>query len=178
MPCPDELTLDLWMAHALPLAEAEAVSAHVAACATCSAMQEQWQSLGASLHVALDLDQDERAFLTSLDLSAGWRNRTSKTLAAHWGWLAVVSVVTAFIAWTLTIQPFGDLLATADQVGLSTFLLTNVVGLLLGIAQFLIDISTNPALSLSQPLLAVLALTVLFWPRIKSAPQYLQGVRS
>jgi len=178
MLCPDELTLDLWTAHALPPGEAAAVSAHVSACATCAATQAQSQLLDASLHAAVDLDEDERAYLASLGLSVNWRDRSPNVMAAQWGWLALFSVVTAYVAWTLAVPAFGGLLNTADQVGLRTFLLTNMVGLLLGVGQFVIAVSTNPALALTQPSLAVLALAVLFWPRIKSAPRHLQGVRS
>jgi hypothetical protein len=39
MPCPDELTLELWSADALPPAEASAVAVHVASCARCTAQQ-------------------------------------------------------------------------------------------------------------------------------------------
>ena len=36
MPCPDELTLDLWLAEVLPVEEATTIAAHVAGCASCS----------------------------------------------------------------------------------------------------------------------------------------------
>ena len=37
MACPDELTLDLWLANALPADEAATVAGHVQTCATCTA---------------------------------------------------------------------------------------------------------------------------------------------
>ena len=37
MACPDELTLDLWLANALPSDEAALVATHVHTCATCAA---------------------------------------------------------------------------------------------------------------------------------------------
>jgi hypothetical protein len=178
MSCPDELTLDLWLANALPPDEAATVSAHVAACATCTAQQERWHAISASLQAALDLDQDERAYLAGLDLAATWRTRPAGTTDAPWGWLALVGVVAAFIAWAVAAQSFGLALAAASEVGLDTVLLTTALGLLLGVGQAVIELSTNPALGLAQPLLALLALALLFWPRITSAPHYLQGVHS
>lgn len=178
MSCPDELTLDLWSGDALPPEEAATVSAHVASCATCAAQQERWQTASARLHVALDLDQDERAYLASLDLATTWRTGAANASDSPWGWVALFGVITAFIAWTVALQPFGELLATANQVGLTTVLVSNALGLVLSAGHSLIDLSTNPALGLSQPLLALIALALLFWPRIRSAPHYLQGVRS
>jgi anti-sigma factor RsiW len=176
MSCPDELTLDLWSAQALPPDEASAVAAHVASCANCRAQQARSQSDRASLHAALELDQDERAYLATLDLAAAWRTRTATD--ARWGWLALIGVLGAFVAWTIAGRPFGELLGMANQVGLSTVLFSSAFGALLSLIQSLIEVSTSPALSLAQPLLAVLALLVLFWPRITSAPHYVRGVRS
>ena len=178
MNCPDEVTLDLWLADALTPDEAEAISAHVATCPSCAAQQARWLAASSLLHSALDLDQDERAYLSSLDVAGSWRAASAPAVDPRWGWLALLAVVAAFFTWTVAVQPFSALLDTANQVGLGTVLLSNAGGLLFGAAQTLINLSTNPALSLSQPLLAVLALTLLFWPRITSAPHFLQGVRS
>ena len=131
-----------------------------------------------TLRAALDLDQEERAYLASLDLAATWRVRSNSVAESAWGWLAFLVVVAAFIGWTVAAQPFGDLLATANQVGLNTILVSTALRLLLGLGQLLIDFTTSPVLALSQPLLIVLALALLFWPRMTSAPHYLQGVRS
>jgi anti-sigma factor RsiW len=178
MSCPDELTLDLWLARALPSEEASVVAAHVAECPSCAAQQARWHSDSDSLRSALELDYDERAYLASLDLATTWRAQAAPATDARWGWLALLGIVTGFVAWTIAAQPLGELLGTASLVGLGSVLLTNAITLLLGVAFSLIDISINPALGLAQPLLAALALTLLFWPRIASAPRYLQGVRS
>lgn len=133
------------------------------------------------LSAALDLDQDERDYLASLDLSGAWRARSSTASTifdGRWGRLAFLGVVAAFVVWTFAGGPLGQLLVTANQLGLGTLVATSVVGLLLGFSETLIDISTNPALGLSQPLLAVLALVILVWPRITSASRTLQGVHS
>jgi hypothetical protein len=130
------------------------------------------------LRAALDLDQDERAYLSTLNLSAAWRSRSAVAKDSPWGWLALCGVIGAFVAWTLALQPFVSVLQTANLVGLSTIALDAGLSLLFVFGRALIDISINPALPFSQPLLALLALAVLFWPRIASAPHQLQGVRS
>src|SRR5215471_6545133 len=129
---------------------------------------------------ALELDQDERAYLASLDLPSTWRDRAATATDWRRGWLALFSVIAAFVAWSVAAQPLGDLLGSAYQVGLSTLLLTTALGLLFGAGQSLIELSTSPALGLSQPLLVLLALALLFWPRIwtKSAPHPMEGVPS
>jgi len=128
------------------------------------------------LREALDLDQDERAYLASLDLASTWRQEAT-TADARWGLLALLGVVGAFIAWSVA-SPFArDAFALANLVGLSTFVVTNVVGLLGGLSQTFVGLATAPSLGLSQPFLALVAVVVLLWPRITSAPHFLQGVR-
>lgn len=131
-----------------------------------------------SLRAALDLDQDERAYLASLDLAAAWRTQPSMATDSRWGWIALTCVVAAFIGWTFAAEPFGDLLTLANQVGLSTLMLGAAFQLVLQSVISLIDVSTSPALGLSQPLLALLALALLLWPRIRFTPHSLQGVPS
>jgi hypothetical protein len=178
MSCPDELALDLWSAKALPPEEAAAISAHVASCLTCTAQLDRSRAMNALLQAALGLDQDERTYLAGLDLAAAWRARSANASDSRWGWVTFLGLVAAFIAWNLAAPGLGQVLATADQVGVGVVLLTTTLGLLLGAAHSLIDVSTNPALGLSQPLLALVALALLFWPRITSAPHYPEGARS
>lgn len=131
------------------------------------------------LHTALELDQDERDYLASLNMAATWRSQSAQTADPRWGWLALIGVVAAFLAWSVASQLFGDVLNTANEVGLSTVVLNTAIQLALSFGQALIEVSTNPALGLMQPLLAVLALALLFWPRIvKFAPQISQGALS
>src|SRR5216684_2646817 len=61
MACPDELTLDLWLADALPSDEAATVAAHVRTCATCAAAESAAHALDGELHAALALNTDELA---------------------------------------------------------------------------------------------------------------------
>jgi hypothetical protein len=178
MPCPDELTFDLWCADALGSAEASAVAEHVRACTTCSAQQERWQHAGKRLRAALPLDEGERAYLVSLNLAAPWRSRSVGARGASWGGLALFCVVAAFVAWTVAAQPFELALAGANLVGLSSILLTNLLGLVLALGQLIVDLSTNPALALSQPLLALLGLALLFWPPLKPAAHETKGIHS
>jgi len=164
MDCPDELTLDLWLADALPSDEAAAVAAHVRTCATCAAAEGAGQALDVELHAALALDAEERAFLSGLELASTWRTSPS-TAAPSWGWIALAAVVAGFVAWLVAAPTFGSAVAVAVQVGLVTLLLNAALELVFSLGQILLDLIRNPALGLSQPLLALLALALLFWPR-------------
>jgi len=130
------------------------------------------------LRDALDLDQEERNYLASLNLASPWRQQSATVTDARWGWLALIGVVTAFITWSLAGPIVSADFDFANRIGLSTFVVTNVVEWLGRIGETFIGVATAPGLTLSQPLLAVVALAVLFWPRLVAAPHFLQGVRS
>jgi anti-sigma factor RsiW len=181
MPCPDEVTLDLWSADALDPTKAAAVASHVAGCDSCTAQQRRSHAGTARLRAALDLDQDERAYLATLNLASRWRAQSNRTADRHLGWLALFAVIGAFLAWTLAaplLGAVGQLLGAASMVGVGTVVLTTVIAVLLGAAQAVIELSLNPALGLSQPLLAVLALALLIWPRVRPASHPIGGVQS
>jgi hypothetical protein len=164
MACPDELTLDLWLADALPSAEAAAVAAHVRSCATCEAARLSAQVLDRELHTALALDADELAHLSQLELAATWRtSRASAGIPV--GWIALAGVVGGFVAWLVAGPMFSSAAAIAAQVGLVSVLLNAALGLVFGLGQALLEVIRHPALGLSQPLLALLALALLVWPR-------------
>ena len=163
MACPDELTLDLWLADALPSDEAAKVAAHANTCATCTAAKRAAHALDAELHAALALDVEELAYLRNLQLAATWD--TSATAAAlSWGWIALAGVVAGFAAWLVAAPVFGSALAAAVQVGVGTVLLHTVLELAFSLGQALLEVIRNPALGLSQPLLALLAVALLVWP--------------
>jgi anti-sigma factor RsiW len=164
MACPDELTLDLWLADALPAEEAAAVAAHVRTCATCAGAERAAHALDGDLHAALALDAEERAYLSGLELASTWRT-SSSVWALSWGWIALAAVVAGFAAWLVAAPMFGSVVAAAVQVGVRTVLLNAALGLVFGLSLALLDLIRNPALSLSQPLLALLALALLVWPR-------------
>ena len=169
MACPDALTLDLWLADALPPSEAAAVAAHARSCATCAAVEQAAHALGGQLHAALALDAEERAYLSGLALASPWR--TSPAAAAtFWGWLALAGVVGAYVAWLAAAPMFGAGVATAARVGLGTLPLHLALGLAYSSSQALADLVRQPALGLTQPVLALLALALLVWPR-ESIPQ-------
>ncbi len=163
MACPDELTLDLWLADALPSDEAAAVAAHVHTCAACGAAASAARALDGELHSALALDAEELAYLAELELASAWR--TSPAAGLSFSWVALVGVVGGFLAWWLAAPIFGSAVAIAVQVGLGSVLLNAAFGLVFGLAQALFELIQHPALGLSQPLLALLALAVLVWPR-------------
>jgi hypothetical protein len=164
MACPDELTLDLWLADALPTAEAAAVAAHVRSCASCEAARLAAHELDRELHAALALDADELAHLSRLELAATWRTSRS-TAGMPIGWIALAGVVCGFVAWSAAAPMFSSAIALAAQVGLVSVLLNAALGLVLGLGQALLEVIQHPALGLSQPLLALLALALLLWPR-------------
>src|SRR5688572_7868907 len=164
MACPDELTLDLWRAGALPPGEAAGIAAHARTCAACAAVQRRADALGADLHASLDLDADERAYLRGLDLAARWRTAPSVT-ALPWAWIALAGVVSAYVAWAIAAPMFGSIAVLAVQIALGTAPLHLAVGQAFGVGLTLFDLARHPALDLSLPLLALVALALLLWPR-------------
>lgn len=175
MRCPDELTLDLWSAGALPAQEADAFAIHIAVCASCTARLAQQQAATNELGAALQLDHDELAYLDSLQLRTAWRSPAHTAAPQHLGRLALFAVVTAFLAWTLAAQPLGDAFAAATRVGLDTVLIGSAIGVVLNLGQALLAIATNPLMNFSQLLLALLALALLLWTRLQAAPHSPQG---
>jgi hypothetical protein len=164
MACPDELSLDLWLADALPSDEAATIAAHVPTCPTCLAATRATDGFGAELHTALALDAEELKYLSGLQLASTWRTAPATT-ALSWGWIAPIGVVAGFAAWFIAAPVIGPAVAVAVQVGAFTVLLNAALGLVFGFGQALLDVIRSPALGLSQPLLALLALALLFWPR-------------
>src|SRR5687767_1576097 len=98
MRCPDELTLDLWQADALPSDEAATIAEHVRTCVTCAAAVRSARALGGELQAALSLDADEMAYLSRLELAAPWRASPAAAAAPSWGWIALVGVVGGYLA--------------------------------------------------------------------------------
>ena len=164
MACPDELTLNLWLADALTPDEADRVASHIHTCAQCAAAVDAARASDAELQAALQLDADELAYLSSLQMASTWRASPAAT-AFSWGWIALAVVIAGFVAWLWAGPTVGAALALAIQVGLRTVLLNAALGLVFGVGQALLDLIRNPALGLSQPLLALLALALLLWPR-------------
>jgi anti-sigma factor RsiW len=163
MPCPDELTLDLWLAGALPSDEAATVTQHVATCSTCSAARQAIQDLGSQLHASLALADEELAYLSNLQLASAWQ--ASPSSASAWGWIALIGVVAGFLAWLFVAPTAVAAIVLADQVGLSSVALHAVAVFVFDLGRTLLEIIASPALGFSQPLLALLALALLFWPR-------------
>jgi anti-sigma factor RsiW len=164
MACPDELTLDLWRADALPAHEAAAVTDHIHTCTICAAAEQAAQVLSAEFHAALALDAEELAYVSGLKLAASWR-ASPYGVGVSWGWIALAGVIAGFAAWSVAAPMFGSAVAEAILVGVGTLLLNAAVVVVFGLGQALLEVIRNPALGLSQPLLALLALALLVWPR-------------
>ena len=162
MACPDELTLDLWLAGALSSAEAADVGRHVESCAACTAATHNAQTLTEEFHGALALDADELAYMVDLQLARTWRRAPAASL--WWGWIAIVGVVAGFVAWLLAAPTFSWAFGLAIQVGVGSVLLNAVIGLALAFGQGIFELIRNPVLGWSQPLLALCALALLVWP--------------
>lgn len=159
MACPDELTLDLWLAGALPSEETAHIAGHVAACASCTAVLQRVQGFESELHAALALDDAELAYASSLDIAANWRT------APAWSWLLLGGVVAGFLSWLMVGPVVGPLLGLGFDVAVGTVLLNAVLGFVFGFGQPLFELIQSPALGLAQPLLALLAVALLAWPR-------------
>jgi hypothetical protein len=162
MACPDELTLDLWLADALPPEEAAAIAAHVRTCAACAAAERAAKAFGTGMQAALALDADEVAHLSGLELAARWRTGSA---SPSWGWIALACVVGGYAAWLAAAPFFGPAAAMGARVGLGMAPLHLVLGWGFGLGQVLLDLIRHPAIGLSQPLLALLALALQAWPR-------------
>ena len=144
MACPDELTLDLWLADALPSDEAAAVAGHVDTCATCAAAEQARTRSTAELHAALALDAEELAYLRAWGWPRRWRTSPAAS-AVNWGWIALAGVVAGFVAWWVAAPTFGFASATAAQVGVGTVLLNAALVFLFSLGQALFELSRNPA---------------------------------
>jgi anti-sigma factor RsiW len=169
MSCPDELTLDLWLAEALPAEEAAIIAAHVRTCATCAAALRSAQALDAGLHAALALDAGERAYLSSLDLAARWRPEPST--APAWGWIALLGAVGGYLAWLAIAPLVGAVALPAAGLALGTLPLYLAFDALFALGQLLVEVIRHPALGLTQPLLALLALALLLLGPRQLMPQ-------
>jgi hypothetical protein len=164
MSCPDELTLDLWLAEALPAGEAATVAAHVRTCAACAAAAQAARSGQAGLRAALALDAGEVAYLSGLELSARWRTSPASA-APWWGWIALACVVGGYAAWWAVAPVLSPVVPVAAQVALGAAPLYLALDSLFALGQTLLEVTRHPALGLTQPLLALLALALLVWPR-------------
>jgi hypothetical protein len=165
MACPDELTLDLWLADALPSDEAAVVAAHAAECATCAAAEQAAHALGGAIHAALALDADERRYLARLTLAAPWRTSAAAAPALSWGWIALAGVIGGFAAWMAAAPLYGEQVAAAVEIGLGSVPLSLALDLVFNLGRALFRLTQLPALGLAQPLLALVALALLLWPR-------------
>lgn len=163
MSCPDDLTLELWLAAALPADETDRVADHLADCPTCAAIVRATRRTDEALGAALALDADELAYLDSLDLVRPWR--TTARPVAWWYWLVFLGALASFAAWSVA----GPLARPAlDLVTRTSLGVVLARGLLEGLARFgeaLLVAAASPLLGYSLPLLALLGLALLAWPR-------------
>ena len=163
MPCPNDLTRDLWLVGALPPEDTTRLADHVAGCPTCEADALAARHLDRALSAALALDSAELAYLDSLDLARRWR--TAAQPALWWSWLALLTTLATLMVWSLAgpvARPVLDLLI---RTGLGVVLGRALVVALWRLDQALLTLAASPLLAYSLPLLALLGLALLAWPR-------------
>src|SRR5688572_22471054 len=121
------------------------------------------------LRAALALDDDERAYLTQLDLSAAWRPAPERVWTTRLAWLSLAVIVAAGAAWLFTAPRAAPLAAQVvqlvSQFSASTVLVRLLLHSLWAAGESLLTLSSTPSLSFSMPLLALLGLALLAWPR-------------
>lgn len=163
MPCPDALDRELWLAGALPPDQMDRLADHVAGCPTCEAAVRDARRIDRALGAALALDAAELAYLDSLNLARRWR--TAAQPALWWHWLAFLTTLVTIAIWSLA----GPVVLITRDIVLRTGL-----GVILGRALFvtlwqlnqaLLALATSSLLAYSLPLLALLGLALLAWPR-------------
>ena len=163
MPCPDDLTLDLWLADALPAAESARLTTHLTDCPSCQAAVEASRRADQALSAALALDAEELAYLEGLNLARQWR--TAPQPAAWWHWLLFLGTLVSFAAWSVAgplARPALDLMV---RTGLGVVLARGLLETLARLVEAVLVLAASPLLVYSLPLLAILGLILLAWPR-------------
>ena len=101
------------------------------------------------------------------------------TRASPWGkrvgWLSLTLVLAATAAWVLVGPLVATLLAPIARLGVGAMLLRFALTVAWAAGESVLTLAANPALSLSLPILAVIGLALLAWPRWapKPIPSYL-----
>jgi hypothetical protein len=137
----------------------------------------QWPDDGAfeaDLRSALALDADELALMGSLALSTAWQ-RAATPWGKRVGWLSLTLVLAAAAAWVLVGPLVATLLEPIARLGVGAMLLRFALTVAWAATDSVLTLAANPALSLSLPILAVIGLALLAWPRWapKPIPSYL-----
>lgn len=169
MPCPDELALALWLAEALPAAEAAGLLEHLAHCPTCEASVLAIRSADQALSAALALDANELAYLECLNLVGPWRAAARPT--AWWYWLVFLGSLASFAIWSMAGPLARPALDLVTRTSLGVVLARGLLETLARLVEAVRVLAASPLLGYSLPLLAVLGLILLAWPRpVRIAP--------
>lgn len=162
MSCPDDLTLELWQAEALPPTNAYWLAPHLLACADCAARLDLLGREAAALEQGLALDSGELAFLAELDLARRWQPARAPTMTIWLGWLALVGTLATTLLWTLAEPALSPGLELANRAGLAMVLLQSGLRLAGAAGASLLSLATSPLLTYAQPALVLAALLLLF----------------
>ena len=163
MSCPDRLTLDLWLADALPAAEAARLADHLADCPTCESSVLATRGMDRALGAALALDAGELAYLDGLDLARRWRTAASPSL--WWYWLVFLGALASFAIWSVAGPVTRPVLELVTRTGLGVVLARALIESLVRLGEAVFMLAVSPMLGYSLPLLALLGLVLLAWPR-------------
>jgi hypothetical protein len=123
----------------------------------------------ADLRSALALNADERALLGSLALATSWQ-RAATPWGKRMGWLSLTLVLAAAAAWVLVGPLVATLLEPIARLGVGAMLLRFALTVAWAAGESVLTLAANPALSLSLPILAVIGLALLAWPRWAPKP--------
>jgi hypothetical protein len=137
----------------------------------------QWPddaAFDADLRSALALDPDETALMASLALSTSWQ-RAATPWGKRVGWLGLTLVLAAAAAWVLVGPLVATLLEPIARLGIGAMLLRFALTVAWAAGESVLALAANPNLSLLLPILAVIGLALLAWPRWapKPTPSYL-----
>ena len=162
MSCPDRLTLDLWLADVLPAAEAAGPADHLADCPTCEASIQASRGMDRALGAALALDAAELDCLEGLNLARRWR---AAPPAVWWYWLVFLGALASFAIWSVAGPVTRPVLELVTRTGLGVVLARALIESLVRLGEAVFMLAVSPMLGYSLPLLALLGLILLAWPR-------------
>ena len=162
MPCPDDLTRDLWLVGALPSDKAVRLTDHVAECPTCGASARATRQVDQALVTALALDAAELAYLGGLNLTRRWQAAALPIL--WWSWLAFLATLATFAIWSFAGPVAQAALEILLRTGLGVILGRTLLATLSQVDHTLLALAASPLIAYSLPLLALLGLVLFAWP--------------
>lgn len=169
MPCPDDVTLELWLAEALPAGEQAEIARHLEGCADCHERALASRHEAGALTAALALGEDELAFLAGADLAGRWRPAGQP--APWWGWCALLVTLGSVASWALAWPLVARALEQAGRAGLGSVVLQALLGALWALGTGSFTIGAGPLTGSMLALLGLIGLALLAGPRPPTSQQ-------